>query len=149
MKKAAHQKKKGLPSVAVNKSAFVDIIGDPYAYKEIVDGHYMTLKSRNSITCVNNEQTSKSPVNGARPSTTDFAIDVESAVSDGLEAYTKQDTKKRTLEQLKELFDNTYLLGTGDAFNQNERAEIEQHVGRILVKRSISPVSKYFTTIKQ
>ena len=149
MKKAAHPKKKGLPNVAINKAAFDDVVGDPYGFPEIIDGHYMMLKNRNSISCGTAEQTSKSPVNGARPSPIDFAIDVESAVSDGLEVYAKHDTKKRTLKQLKELFDNTYLLGTGEAFDQKERAELEQHIGRILAKRSISPVAKYFTIIKQ
>ena len=108
----------------------------------------MMLKSRSSLAIADSEQKSKSPVNQARPNPIDFGCDVEAAVEDGLKVFIDRE-KTYTLSDIKEVFDNTYLLGTGDIFSQQERAKLEQDIGQILVSRGISPVSKYFTTIKQ
>lgn len=124
------------------------MIGDPFAYPEQIDGHYMMLKSRSSVMIGEPEQRTKSPVNQARPNPIDFSVDVEAAVEDGLVIYVNRE-KTYTLSDMKELFDNTYLLGTGDIFTQEERAKLEQDIGSILSSRGISPVQKYFTTIKQ
>ena len=94
------------------------------------------------------EQKARGSVNQARPNPIDFFCDVEAAVLDGLEIFIKRECTY-TLPGIKEAFDNTYLLGTGNIFSQQERAKIEQDIGQILVARGISPVSKYFTTIKQ
>lgn len=148
MKKGTLKKKKGPTRAAKNKQAFDDVVGDPYAYKEPIDGHYMMLKSRSSIMVAESEQKTKSASNQARPNPIDFFCDVESCVEDGLTVFVKRE-KTYTLSDIKEVFDNTYLLGTGDIFNQQERAKIEQDIGQILVARGISPVAKYFTSIKQ
>jgi hypothetical protein len=147
MKKGV-KKKKGITRAAKNKKAFDDVIGDPFAYPEQLDGHYLMLKSRSSVMIADVSPKSKGPVNGARPNPIDFACDVESAVTDGLEVFYKR-TKTYTFSDLKEIFDNTYLLGSGEIFNQKERAALEQDIGQILVDRGISPVAKYFTVIKQ
>jgi hypothetical protein len=146
--KKGQKKKKGITRAAKNKRAFDDVLGDPFAYPEQIDGHYMMLKSRSSLAIADSEQKSKSPVNQARPNPIDFGCDVEAAVEDGLKVFIDRE-KTYTLSDIKEVFDNTYLLGTGDIFSQQERAKLEQDIGQILVSRGISPVSKYFTTIKQ
>lgn len=148
MKKGFQRKRKGPTKAAKNKRAFDDVVGDPYGFPEPIDGHYMILKCRSSLAVGETEQQSKSPVNNARPNPIDFFCDVESAVEDGLKLFINREGKY-TLEMIKELFDNTYLLGTGDILEQPERAKLEQDIGSILVQRSISPVAKYFTTIKQ
>lgn len=130
---------------AINKQAFDEIIGNPYGYPEPIDGHYLTLKCKSTTNIAETEQKSKSPVNGARPSLIDFGIDVERAVEDGLNGC----TELGSIGYLKRLFDNTYLIGTGEIFDQNQRAKIEQIIGNILVQRSIAPASKYFTTIRK
>ena len=131
------------------KRAFDEIIGDPYAHPEQIDGEYMARKSRSSISIggTSVDQQSSSPVREARPNDVDFFCDVEAAVRDGLDVY----GWREDLIQKLFIFETTYI--TEDPgyyqFTQKERAEIEQHIGRIFVARGISPVRKYFTSIKQ
>ena len=129
---------------ARNKQAFDEIIGDPYAYPEPLNGLYYTLKTKSSITAavISEQGQSKSPVNKAKPSSVDFFVDVEAAVRDGLEAFFGINTL--------DAFVSTYITedGSQDAFSQNERAGVEQAIGRLFVARKISPVNRYFTTVK-
>lgn len=130
------------------KSAFDEICGDPYSLHEPTIGQYESLKTRSSIAVMEPmAQSSPSPENRARPNHLDFFVDVESSVMDGLLAYQKN--SQYEFNDLLTLFDNTYWLETGDKFTQKERAEVEQHVGRILVARKISPITKYFTAIRK
>ena len=94
------------------------------------------------------EPKTRGTVNSARPNPIDFFCDVESAVEDGLKVFIDRE-KTYTLSDIKEVFDNTYLLGTGDIFSQSERAKLEQDIGQILASRGISPVAKYFVSIKK
>lgn len=135
---------------AKNKKAFNEIIGDPYAYPEPIEGHYSTLRNSSGVRVAGLEYpTSSSPVNGARPNVVDFFCDVDAAIRDGLEVFNKNDLAPSPLEKLDEIFQNTYVTEIGMRFSQQDRAVLEQHIGRILVARHISPTSKYFTTIKQ
>lgn len=144
---------------AKNKRAFDEVIGDPYAYPEPIEGHYSMLRCRSSLAIGEPVRKTPSPVNQARPTALDFFCDVENAVVDGLEVF-QRNTQYIVLEYLdvtfdyvvkvlKAQFDRTYFLETEIKFNQKERSELEQIIGEILVGRGISPVPKYFTTIKQ
>lgn len=126
-----------------NKIAFDSIIGDPFSKPEPIEGRYAALKSRSSVIVVNNEpQSSPSPVNQARPSVTDFLIDVDAAIQDGMS--TMHETAFR-------IFLDTYITEDESAvrFNQKERSKVEQLIGNILVERKIYPASRYFTAIRK
>lgn len=119
--------------------AFNEICGDPYSKPEPIQGHYSMLKSRSTISVVDGEQKSPSPVNRARPSAIDFFCDVDAAIEDAMSTLGKD---------AFDTFLNTYVYEDGTTFNQRERAKVEQLVGNILVQRKIYPVARYFTTIK-
>lgn len=125
---------------AENKSAFDEIIGDPFAKPEAISGHYMTIKSRGAVQAAqNNFDEGIATRNPACPNVTDFVCDVE-----------------RTLELTLTpaeliMFVNTYiyeLTGNG-TFDQSARSRIEQRVGKAFRDNRISPVSKYFTAIRR
>lgn len=143
------QKKKNKKAelAARYKNAFDEIIGDPFGHPEPIEGHYSLLKSRSGIFTVESERDSPSPVNQARPNQLDFFCDVDSAIDDGLAVFQKHHPDFG--KALNVLFLGTYWFETGPMFNQKERAELEQMIGRILVARKISPVSRYFTVTKQ
>ena len=142
------QKKKNKAELAARyKNGFDEIIGDPFGHPEPIEGHYSLLKSRSGIFTVVPERDSPSPVNQARPNQLDFFCDVDSAIDDGLAVFQKHHPDFG--KALNVLFLGTYWFETGPMFNQKERAELEQMIGRILVARKISPVSRYFTVTKQ
>jgi hypothetical protein len=148
-KEMGKRNKKKSELVARYKSAFDEIIGDPYAYPAPIDGHYSMLKSRSSISSVKHKQNSApGPVNRARPNPLDFFCDVDRAIKDALATF-KPNQYEDGAFTLDEIFYNTYFTENGLIFMQAERSVIEQLVGRILVARKISPVSKYFTVTKQ
>ena len=126
------------------KRAFDEVIGDPYAKPDPIEGHYSMLKSRSSLSIAEPDRKSKSPVNEARPSAVDFFIDVEAAIADGLEVW-----NTFPLEEAKTIFFDTYFFESGITLTQRERSEVEQAIGQILVYRGISPAAKYFTAIRQ
>jgi hypothetical protein len=126
------------------KRAFDEIIGDPYAQPDALEGQYSTLKNRSSVSIGEPDRKSKSPVNEARPSAVDFFIDVDSAVADGLEVW-----GHFHIVAAKDMFYDTYFYEAGVILTQKERSEVEQVIGGILVDRGISPASKYFTAIRQ
>ncbi len=125
-----------------NKRAFNEVIGDPYALHEPIEGHYSMLKGRSTIMIAGGETKSPSPVNQARPNVIDFIIDVDACVEDGMS--TMDDVALR-------IFIDTYITEDPDAvkFDQNQRNKVEQLIGNILVERKIYPVTKYFTTIRK
>jgi hypothetical protein len=127
------------------KRAFDEIIGDPYAKPDPIEGQYYNArKNQNGIKIAQaGARTSASPVNGAKPNSVDFICDVDAAIRDGLTAF------RDSGEVWQVLFDNTYITETGTVYLQRDRAELEQHIGRILVARHISPTAKYFTAIRQ
>ena len=134
---------------AKNKRAFDEVIGDPYAYPEPSEGHYSMLRCRSSLAIGEPVRKTPSPVNQARPTALDFFCDVENAVADGLEVFAK--TWREGFDQVEFIFQTTYMTEDSNYyhFTQTERAQLEQIIGEILVGRGISPVPKYFTTIKQ
>jgi hypothetical protein len=141
------KKNKKAELAAKYKAAFDEVLGDPYAHPEPIEGHYSLLKSRSSLSVAEPQRDSPSPVNQARPNQLDFFCDVDSAVDDGLAVFQKHHPEFG--KALNVLFLGTYWFETGPMFNQKERAELEQYIGRILVARKISPVSRYFTVTKQ
>jgi hypothetical protein len=134
---------------AQNKHAFDQVIGDPYAYPDPIDGQYMKLKSNTSIRVQNLENESSGTGNAAKPSSLDFFIDVENAIRDGLEVWDRNSGSPLPVKVLVALFYNTYFYECDKRFAPAERPSIEQHIGRILIARKISPPSKYFTTIRK
>jgi hypothetical protein len=131
------------------KSAFDEIIGDPFAFPEPIPGMYEELKKKSAITIVEPGKAgaTPSPVNKAKPNHLDFFVDVEGSVQDGLLSY--QLRTNYTFDELLVLFDNTYWIEDGTVFTQKERAEIEQIIGRILSARKISPAGRYFISIRK
>jgi len=148
MGKKKKQRKKITTKVAKNKRAFDEIVGDPFAFPEPIDGHYSTLKNRSSISIIEPERQTQTTVNPAKPNPLDFFCDVESAIDDGLNTYDKH-IENIGMDRLKLLFDNTYIFVNDDMFSQVARAKLEQIIGNILIRRGISPVHKYFTTIRK
>lgn len=130
-----------------NKRAFDEIIGDPYAKPEPIQGQYSAMKSRSSVPIANIKGSLAESKNAARPSPVDFFCDVESAVEDGLNTYTKEFIGWR----YENMFINTYIVEDASypIFNQKERSKLEQIIGKIFVERGISPSSKYFTCIRR
>lgn len=131
-----------------NKQAFSEIVGDPYQVDPI-QGHYAELKASSGVKVVGVDVTAATgTVNLARPCLSDFFCDVESAVEDGLNRF-GQDWREP--DQVKFIFTNTYMIESSKyyVFNQQERAKLEQIIGNIFIARGISPVSKYFTTIRK
>jgi hypothetical protein len=123
---------------AENKAAFDDVIGDPYAYPEPIDGQYARYKQRSSIRVANNDfDSGHATPNTSRPSPLDFFCDVERAVEDAL----TDDEKVKFLQ--------TYIWEEGEAFSSQERIVIEQKVGQVLRDRKISPVTLYFRVVRQ
>lgn len=127
---------------AQNKRAFEDVLGDPSATPEPVDGHYNMLRARSLIKAQKiNFDEGRATANPARPNVIDFICDVENAVKKVL----KSD------KSLLQRFNNTYIhdVSTGTELNQVERTALEQRIGRLFIIRKISPVARYFTAIRQ
>ena len=133
---------------ARNKSAFDEIIGDPYSLPDPINGHYAELKQRSSIKIAELNDSSSGTANPARPNHLDFFVDVESAITDGLDVYAKEYSFDG---DVYETFLNTYVfeLSKEFCFTQKERADVEQLIGHIFITRGIYPAAKYFTTIRK
>lgn len=123
------------------KKAFDDVIGDPYALGEPLEGNYITLKCRSSVPNTDYEKESSATPNQARPSILDFAIDVEKSVSLGLS----------NLNVLSEVFWKVYVEGYHEdkLLTQGQRTQLESKIGRIFLEQGISPVRNYFKVIRQ
>lgn len=124
-----------------NKDAFNDVIGDPFGIPEPVQGHYMKLQQRSSIQVSKNEfDMGKATRNTAQPNVIDFVCDVDRIVNAGLVELGLRLTD----------FEETYIIeSTEDTFTAKERMQIEQKIGKLFRSHKLSPVSKYFTTIRQ
>ena len=107
------------------------------------------LRCRSSLAIGEPVRKTPSPVNQARPTALDFFCDVENAVADGLDVFNRKDLAPSPIDALKDVFYRTYFSETGLRFIQKDRSELEQIIGEILVGRGISPVPKYFVTIKR
>lgn len=122
---------------AQNKRAFVDVIGDPFALPEPIEGEYYRLKRRTAIKTFNIDDAGSATARAAQPNKMDFFCDVDNAVGEVV-------TNKVLLER----FWRTYL-DDEPALNQAQRNELEQRIGRKFVVRRISPVREYFKTIRR
>lgn len=121
-----------------NKQAFEDVLGDPFAVPEPIDGHYNTLRSRSSIKVArNNFDEGQATANPARPNVIDFTCDVDRVITTVISC-------KKVLQS----FLNTYMFGELE-LNSKERTVYEQQMGRLFIERRISPVARYFTTIRR
>lgn len=132
----------------LNKEAFDNVIGDPYALEEVV-GHYVTLNTRSSIKVVGDLGVGKATGNPATPSAIDFFVDVEKAIYLGLIRFASG--KREQVKRLWATFMNTYVVldEAKDSFSANERKEVEQLIGQLFMDRRIHPVSLYFRTIRR
>lgn len=123
-----------------NKFAFDEVVGDPFAVPEPIDGHYYILKSRGPVAAMkNNFDEGKATVNPATPNPIDFFCDVERTIEDALE-----DPKT-----IGTFFDIYIDQSTEVGFDNEQRVDVEQKVGALFRKRHISPVSKYFRTTRK
>lgn len=125
---------------AAHKDAFVEIFGDPFSRSETQQGHYQTVKSSSSGPSIRTDMVSgRTTSNPARPSAIDFLCDVEHIARIAL-----------TAEEDVHRFTETYIHETTTtAYTREERYQIEQNIGRLLRAYGISPVSRYFTSIRQ
>lgn len=123
----------------LNKEAFNDVFGDPFAYPEPIDGAYNRLKRRSSMNVQRIVDEAAGTKNGAKPSVSDFFCDCERTIDE---------TVPDAEEQKKFVY--TYITDeASQALTQQERTKLEQTVGARLRARKISPASKYFTVIRQ
>lgn len=127
-----------------NKIAFDDVIGDPFAFRngtpEPVTGNYLRLQQRSSIQVMKHEfDMGKATRNTAQPNIQDFFCDVERIVEDGFNDA-----------ELLQKFTETYILESEDRhFTSKQRMELEQKIGKLFRTHKISPVSKYFTSLRK
>jgi len=122
-----------------NKIAFEDVIGDPFAKPEAVPGQYFLMSRRSTIGVMdNNFDLGKGTRNAAQPSATDFFCDVEKTVEQAL-----------TPDELQKFYDTYVTEIREDAFTPKERMQIEQKLGKLFRNRKLSPVTKYFKTLRQ
>lgn len=123
---------------AANKQAFDDVFGNPFAKPEPFTGQYQILKGRGQIAAMQYSDEGRATRNPAKPNLMDFFCDVENIITRNLDS----------VEQAK--FQATYIYESGpNQFTDKERSEVEQKLGRLLRARKISPVSRYFKTIRQ
>lgn len=127
------------PSIAAAKQAFAEVFGDPYAEPEQRVGQYQTYKGRGLIQAMkNNFDEGKATRNPASPIAMDFFCDVDRVVSDTL------------TEDERERFIDVYIEESDEhSLNKQQRTDIEQRIGRVLREKGVSPVRKYFTTVRR
>lgn len=126
---------------AENKKAFNDVLGDPFAKPEPIDGHYNLLKRRSTIAAVqNNFDEGRATSNRVRPNPMDFFCDVERVIEEVI-------PDKNLLNK----FISCYIIGDIESTElaQTERNRLEQRIGWLFLAHQISPVRKYFTTIRR
>lgn len=121
----------------LNKNAFTDVIGDPFAIPEAIEGHYITLRKRSTIGVANNNfDSGKATRNTAQPNMMDFFCDVERVVNSNL-----------TEDEIVR-FQETYITEELESLSSTDRIVVEQKLGQIFRWQGISPVSKYFKTVR-
>lgn len=122
-----------------NKQAFTDVFGDPFAKPDPIEGSYNRLKRRSSINVQQINDSVADTKYPAKPSIHDFFCDAERAVDDVI-----------LDEETSRYFVYTYVTEeTLTAFTQDERTKLEQEIGKRLRARKLSPVTRYFTVIRQ
>jgi hypothetical protein len=126
------------------RAAFIEVLGDPGEQKrniEPVDGWYQTFKTRGPIAAMrNNFDQSATAKNPATPSIVDFFCDVETAVKDAI-------TNQKELQKFWDVF--VLVAEEPDEWlTPSLRNRFQQTIGRLFVKRKISPVSKYFIAVR-
>jgi hypothetical protein len=136
--------------LARNKRAFDEIFGDPFASPEPVEGYYHTLKTRSSIMAPLLDTESRTTANPCRPSSLDFLCDVEHVTCIGLSPPGKKGVPVVPDPELLERFTETYIHeSTTTAFSMEERSKLEQRLGQLFRAYRISPVARYFTTVRK
>lgn len=129
---------------AVNKRAFDDIIGSPFG-KEDTEGHYNKLRHRSILSATRNSfGEGEATVHPAKPNAIDFCCDVERVI----EQVLGDDPS------LMREFIRVYITGSEeDISNSNltlqERAYIEQRMGRTFLAQGISPATRYFAVVQR
>ena len=128
----------------VNREAFDEIMGDPLGADEI-DGYYNTMRHRSILSATrSNFGEGAATINAARPNAIDFVVDVEAVIMKVL----GDDPK------LLHNFIQSYIMGTTETLQkslltQTERGYLEQRLGRLFLAHGISPVIRYFTTVRR
>jgi hypothetical protein len=127
---------------AHNREAFVEVFGDPTAADEETPGYYNSLRVRSSIRAAkNNFDEGRGTSNPARPNVIDFCCDVESAIKSVIK-------ERNLLIKFQKTYINDFITDTQE-LKQEERIDLEQRIGRLLLVRGISPVARYFTSIRK
>jgi len=121
-----------------NRKAFIDVLGDPFAIPEPIDGWYNRMKNCSSVTSMKKTIEQKCTINPAKPTAMDFYCDVERIIQEEI-------TDKILLHK----FIKTYIVGETDLLSASQRSQLEQRIGQLFRDYKISPVSKYFTTIRK
>lgn len=119
-------------------------MGDPFCADD-GEGNYQIMRHRSLLSATrNNFGEGAATVNAARPNAIDFCVDTEAVI---LKVIGDD-------EELLRLFIGTYITWTVDSIKQSpltqdERTWIEQRMGRLFLAHGISPVIKYFTTVRR
>lgn len=129
---------------AVNKRAFDDIIGNPFS-KEDTEGHYNKLRHRSILSATRNSfGEGEATIHPAKPNAIDFCVDCERVIEQVL-----GDDSALMREFIK-----VYITGNEEDIassnlTQQERAYIEQKMGRLFLAHGISPATKYFAVVQR
>lgn len=122
---------------AQNKAAFDEVIGDPFASPDPIEGEYYRLKRQTCMKVASYDDIGHGSKNMAKPLVQDFFCDVEriveSVIAPGRLKY----------------FWAAYLYDDPDALTPTERNVVEQAIGRKFAAFKISPVRRYFISIRR
>jgi hypothetical protein len=121
---------------SLNKAAFDEVIGDPYAI-EPFDGGYLRFKRQTQIKLQQINDLGHGTINPARPLINDFFCDVENIVKEVL-----------TDPEFRNRFWKTYLYEV-PMLNAAERNRVEQRLGKKFWLRGLIPVKNYFIAIRR
>lgn len=129
-----------------NAKAFEEILGNPFAYPEPVPGQYYKAKYGSpSMRAIDISKDNKGSLNPAQPSNTDFVCDVDRVIR---LVIREQVNNLAEFSTLYKRFIETYIYEE-ESLDEKERVKFEQRIGKLLRIRSISPLSKYFKTIRK
>lgn len=119
------------------KAAFVEVLGDPSS-PDTPEGAYSEYKRRSAMRIAEINDLGHGSVNPAKPLVNDFFCDVENVVKEVIPDL-----------QVRQLFWNTYLMEEPDLFTHAELSRFEREIGKKFIARRITPVSRYFRSIRQ
>lgn len=111
---------------AKNKRAFEDVLEA-----------YESMKYRSSISAMDDSKETRTAVNPAKPSNSDFVCDVENTILSIV----------KTKELLTKII-NAYIMGS-EELSKSRSNSYEQRIGHLFIIRSIWPINRYFIAVRR